>query len=290
VANPLAIGGDNRRTVLKFWDYTSHDFAENLAWDEWLLGSAAAASTSSSRGSRGELLRVWQPRQPAVVVGRGSRVQEEVDVAFCRQQEIPVFRRHSGGAAVVSGPGCWMYAVVLDLAHRPELRDLTQAHAYVMRRICSAAESLLTGTASVGAASVGAASAEAVEVQGICDLTIAGKKCSGNSLRVTREHLLYHGTLLVDFDLELLSTCLRTPPRQPAYRQQREHRSFVTNLPWDRQRDDLPSLWQRWVAALRSQWEIGAAAEDWQVTPEGHLAVSRLASDKYRCPEWTFTR
>ena len=266
---------------MRFWEYTSQDFAENLACDQWLLGQAATAAATGGSGLQGETLRVWRPNQAAVVVGRGSRIQEEVDIEFCRQREIPVFRRHSGGAAVVSGPGCWMYAVVLDLAGRPELRDLTKAHAFVMRRICAAAQPLLAASESAG---------EAVQVQGICDLTFAGKKCSGNSLRVTRDHLLYHGTLLVDFDLELLSACLRTPPRQPAYRQQREHRRFVTNLPWDRQRDDDASLWQRWVAAMQDQWEIGESAEDWQVTPEYQLAVSRLVDEKYRCPEWTFAR
>ena len=266
---------------MRFWDYTSHDFAENLAWDEHWLGLAATAPRTDDSRGRGELLRVWRPRQPAVVVGRGSRIQEEVDLDFCCQHNIPVFRRHSGGAAVVSGPGCWMYAVVLDLTHRPALRDLTQAHGDVMRRICAASRPLLATTATA---------AETVEVQGICDLTVAGKKCSGNSLRVTRDHLLYHGTLLVDFDLELLSACLRTPPRQPAYRQQREHLSFVTNLPWDRQSEDPDSLWRKWVAALQAQWEIEMAAEDWQVTPVDQLAVSRLAADKYRCPEWTFAR
>lgn len=266
---------------MKFWDNTSHDFAENLAWDEHLLGLAAIAPSTDDHRGRGEWLRIWRPEQTAVVVGRGSRIHEEVDLEFCRQHQIPVFRRHSGGAAVVSGPGCWMYAVVLDLTYRPALRDLTRAHDYVMRRICAAAQALLGEQGKA---------AETVEVQGICDLTVAGKKCSGNSLRVTRDHLLYHGTLLVDFDLDRLSDCLGTPPRQPAYRQQRQHRSFVTNLPWDRDRYDATSLWQRWAAALQAEWEIEAPAPDWQVTPADQLAVFRLAAEKYRCPEWTFAR
>ena len=44
-------------------------------------------------------------------------------------------------------------------------------------------------------------------------------------------HLLYHGTVLYDFNLELIDECLTMPPRVPDYRASRDHRDFVTNLP-----------------------------------------------------------
>ena len=48
-----------------------------------------------------------------VVIGRSSRTADEVDLEYCRAEGIPVLRRCSGGAAVVVGPGCLMYSVVL---------------------------------------------------------------------------------------------------------------------------------------------------------------------------------
>ena len=61
------------------------------------------------------------------------------------------------------------------------------------------------------------------------------RKFSGNSLRMKRTHLLYHGTLLYDFDLGLIEKCLRMPPRQPDYRNARPHGDFVMNVPATRQ-------------------------------------------------------
>jgi lipoate-protein ligase A len=52
---------------------------------------------------------------------------------------------------------------------------------------------------------------------------------------VKRTHLLYHGTLLYNFDLALIEKCLRTPPRQPEYRSARSHDDFVTNVPATRE-------------------------------------------------------
>ena len=50
-----------------------------------------------------------------VVVGRSSRLDEEVHLDACRAAGVPVLRRPSGGAAIVSGPGCLMYALGAEL-------------------------------------------------------------------------------------------------------------------------------------------------------------------------------
>lgn len=186
------------------------DPAANLALDEALLESAAEDASAP-------VLRLWEFAAPVVVLGRGSRVADEVDLAYCHRRDIGVFRRCSGGATVVGGPGCLMYSLVTDLRAHPHLRKLDLAHRYVMTRIQRACAALLPG----------------VTLQGICDLTWGDRKFSGNSLRVTRHHLLYHGTVLYDADLEVLAGCLRTPPRQPDYRRGRDHRTFVTNVPLD---------------------------------------------------------
>lgn len=253
---------------LEFSEYVSPRFSENLAFDEWLLARAA------ERRDGTETLRIWRPPAYAVVIGRGSKYGDEVNASYCESRGIPVFRRHSGGAAIVTGPGCWMYSVVLDLIKRPGLRDLQVAHQTVMAQIRLAAQVLAPHTV--------------VQVQGTCDLTIDGRKCSGNSLRVVRDHLLYHGTLLVHFDLPLLASCLLTPPRQPDYRQQRPHEQFVANLAGD---DAAKGevLWAQWRQQLQTGWEV-ASKQPLTVTTEDQIAVARLATEKYESSAWTLAR
>lgn len=222
----------------------------NLALDEALLEEAESESG-------GEVLRLWEPAEPFVVVGRSSRLAQEVDLPACRLRGVPVLRRCSGGAAVVAGPGCLMYAVVLRYQTRPHLRMIDQAHRFVLQQIAAAAAHFAP-----------------VEPAGVSDLACgpARRKFSGNSLRCKRNCLLYHGTLLYDFPLQLISECLRLAPRQPAYRAGRDHDQFVTNFPAD-------------AAALRAQvaqvWNARPNAGPWPVEQ-----VEQLVAERYSQAHW----
>ena len=194
---------------MRLVDLTLPIAEENVAFDEALLDEAEAA------GGPCEALRFWEPASPLVVVGRSSRIDEEVRVEACRALGVPIVRRSSGGAAVVAGPGCLMYALVLSLERRPALRMIEQAHRTVLGTLVGALRPLVPGVAC----------------RGTSDLVLGDRKFSGNSVRVKRTHLLYHGTLLYDFPLDLIEQCLAMPPRQPDYRHDRPHGLFVTNLP-----------------------------------------------------------
>lgn len=237
---------------MRFLDLTLPTAAENLALDEALLEIAETGEQAA------ECLRLWEPSRTHVVLGRSSRVHDEVDVAFCRSQDIDILRRSSGGASIVTGPGCLMYAVVLSYELRPELRMIEQAHRFVLERLVSAIQPLVPG----------------IQLDGTSDLTVRQKKVSGNSLRCRRHHLLYHGTLLYDFPLELVGRCLRTPPRQPAYRNGRAHGDFLTNLPVS-----AASLRQ----ALGTAWRVKDADKSWP-----RQQVQQLVADKYSQMDWNF--
>jgi lipoate---protein ligase len=226
--------------------------AENLALDEALLLAAEGA------GDPTEVLRLWEPQQFSVVVGSSSRVRAEVRVDACRDRGIAILRRPSGGAAVVTGPGCLMYALVLSHRLRPELRAIDRAHRFVLDTIAAALGRQVSGVAH----------------RGTSDLVIGDRKFSGNSLRCKRDHLLYHGTLLHAFPLELIEICLAIPPRQPEYRAARRHADFVANLPLDRE-----SL----RGALIAAFDAGEECTDWP-----RELTARLAAEKFTQDEWTY--
>ena len=236
--------------------------AENLALDEALLDWAEAENPAW------EFLRLWESPQPMVVVGRSTRVQQEVFVERCRERSIPILRRSSGGAAIVAGPGCLMYAVVLSYALRPELKDIGRAHAFVLQRLAASLQPLV---ATIGTVSFEGTSDLVFDERGT---TSQPRKFSGNSLRAKRTHLLYHGTLLYGCDLTLIETCLRMPPRQPNYRERRPHLDFVMNLPVDR-----PAL----VAAVDRAWPTSENLHDW---PRDRVAA--LVNERFSNDRWNF--
>lgn len=250
-----------------FLSHTAATPEENLALDEALLDLAEMSTAAREAGiddpapwlaaHNGEVLRLWEAPAPFVVLGSSSKYQQEANVAACRADDVPILRRASGGAAIVTGPGCLMYGVVLSYDARPELRDLDKAHRFMMQTLSRALS--IDGLA--------------ISVHGICDLVHEGRKFSGNSLRCKRGHLLYHGTLLYDYPLANIAQYLGTPARMPEYRAGRAHESFVTNVPLSR---------EKMVAALREAF--GAEAELPSLPTE---LTQKLVTEKYSQESWT---
>lgn len=233
--------------------------AEHLAFDEALVESADAWAGLGPAPV--ETLRLWEIKQPVVVLGRGSK-PAEVFEDRCREDGVPILRRCSGGASIVAGPGCLMYSLLLSLEADAALRDLAMAHRFVMQRVLEAVREI----------------EPRVELDGTCDLVIDGKKCSGNAVRYKRNWMLYHGTLLYDFRLEAVSWYLAMPPRQPSYRAGRAHAEFLTNiLDGGSPRSDtsLPlrsALAKHWSASAPDSHPFRSAIDDCQ---------SRLLKAKY---------
>ena len=245
---------------MKQLDLSFPTTAENLAADEVLLDWLDKKEESPTFPDGSEVLRLWENPKLAVVVGRSSRRNDEVDLDWCQRNGVPVYRRASGGTSVLIGPGCLMYSVFLQYHRRPELKQIDQAHLFVM-------DKLVTSLKLLGLDP---------RFQGTCDLTIENKKFSGNALRCKRNVLLYHGTLLYDFPLRKLAQSLGTPPRQPEYREGRTHLDFVTNL--NVSASSLRSaLWQSWSAET--------PLLDWP-----HAEVRRLADARYEQDAWNGAR
>ncbi len=241
---------NNWQNFVQLLDLTLPTAAENLALDEALLEAAEANDSGN------ECLRLWELASLSVIVGRSSRLTAEVNLAACQEDGIPVLRRTSGGAAIVAGPGCLMYSVILSLEARPELRDVSAAHRFVLDRLIAALAPLIPGVAC----------------RGTSDVAVDNQKISGNSLRLRRRNLLYHGTLLYAFELESINRYLIMPPRTPHYRAGRAHQDFVTNL-------NISG------ATLRT-----AIAQSWQATEPRTNApfelAQQLAREKYNQREW----
>lgn len=235
---------------MRFLDLTLPTAAENLALDEAVLDEADAS------GERSECLRLWESPEVAVILGRSSQIDREANIEACGRDGVPILRRSSGGCAVVVGPGCLMYSVVLSYEQRPYLRVLDEVHRFVLGSVKLAL----------------AESTPGVALAGTSDITWEGRKFSGNSLRCKRDHLLYHGTLLYNFPLELIERYLRMPPREPDYRAGRGHTAFITNV-----RTEVEGL----KAALRRCFSAREEVKNW---PQDRML--RLMADRYGHADW----
>lgn len=244
-------------------DYFSTDPASQLAADEALY----------SMVENGNLLdnafRAWEVDSPFIVLGRGSAIAKEIDQSVCLADDIPVLRRTSGGATILAGPGCLMYTVVLRHSADSRLATIDATHEFVLKRTAAALNGILNGDEKVMKAGT---SDLAMQLGGTGNSPL--RKVSGNAMRRGRVATLYHGTLLYDFDLSLISRYLLTAPRQPFYRSDRDHGDFVANLPLDRQ-----SL----VAAIESAWETEPSEPP---PPSALEEIDSLVREKYSRDSW----
>jgi lipoate-protein ligase A len=229
-------------------DRTLPTLAENLALDEALLLEAEADGP--------EWLRFWEWSAPAVIVGAGGRVAEDVKESACRVDNVPIVRRSSGGGTVLLGPGSLLFTLVLSIQRAPELTEIVSSYRFILGALADALANLVPGVA----------------VAGTSDLVLGDRKISGNSQQRKRRHLLHHGTLLYGFAPEPVERYLHLPARQPEYRQQRGHVDFLGNLP-------LPAAHIK--KCLQCVWQPTEFAMDWP-----RQTVDRLVAEKYSQREW----
>jgi lipoate-protein ligase A len=197
----------NNMSALRLLDLTMPTPAENLALDDALLDELEEQGGDP-------VLRFWESDCHFVVLGRSSRIDDDVYVDACTEDGLQVLRRASGGGTVLQGPGCLSYALVAPFTLHPQLANIRSTNQYVLERIAAALQRW----------------EPSIVIQGISDLTVGGMKISGNAQRRSRKSMLFHGTIIYAMQSTLIARYLKEPARQPEYREHRTHRAFLQTI------------------------------------------------------------
>ncbi|HZJ88471.1 MAG TPA: lipoate--protein ligase [Sphaerochaeta sp.] len=151
---------------------TSHDCAANLAGEALLI-----------EAEYDRVLYLWE-NDPCIVVGRYQNAWAECNLQKMREDNVQLVRRQSGGGAVYHDRGNLIFTFIenKETASEEENFDL-----------------LIAALARVGVTA---------EHSGRNDVTMDGKKISGNAFQKTRTKFCHHGTLLVHGDLLVMDDYL----------------------------------------------------------------------------------
>jgi lipoate-protein ligase A len=237
---------------MKLCDLTLGTPEENLACDETLLDLCEA-------GGSDDLLRLWSLPQYFVVLGYGNKAATEVNLPFCRELNIPVLRRCTGGGTVLQGPGVLNYSLVVRINDSGPFHSIGATNRFILEHHRDALARLVLAP---------------VEWRGQTDLAIGGLKCAGNAQRRCRRFLLFHGSFLLHLDIGLLEKILPQPSRQPDYRLNRSHSDFLVNL-------NIPD--HALKGAICKAWDATAPLD-----PIPFDQIALLAREKYALDEWNF--
>ena len=135
-----------------------------------------------------EAFFVWRV-EPTVIYGRNQVLENEVNLQYCREHEVDIVRRKSGGGCVYSDLGNIMVSYVSRRG------DVSEVFDRYMTSLCDALRAL----------------GVPAEKSGRNDILVEGRKISGNAFHQLPDRSIVHGTLLYSTDLEALTEAIRPP-------------------------------------------------------------------------------
>ncbi|MBO8168941.1 MAG: lipoate--protein ligase family protein [Thermoanaerobacteraceae bacterium] len=142
-----------------------------------------------------EGLIICQPDSSYVCIGFHQDLLEEVDIDYCRQNNIPLFRREVGGGTVYLDQNQIFFQLVLHKDNPVVPLD----HAKFYRKFLQPVIRALNG----------------LNIQGSfrphCDIVVNNRKISGNGAGEIEKYLVLVGNLLLDFDFETMAQVLKVP-------------------------------------------------------------------------------
>ncbi len=217
-------------------------------------------------GSSPETILFWRVCSPAVYLGYHQCVDDEVHIDFCDKRGIGVVRRILGGGCGFCDENQILYSVI----GREEgiiPRDIHAAYMKVLGGVVNA-------LAALGAGGRIEPARNAVYTQ--------GRKISGNAQGRFDGAVLVNGSLLLDFDFDLMDRVLKNP---------------VKNLfPVASAREGMITLREMGVTdmtevkkLLRQGFEnaLGIRSQDGALA-EGEIEESGRLLQKYLRHEWTY--
>lgn len=147
---------------------------------------------------------------PTLMVGRYQNVLEEIDKAYADARGIHIVRRMSGGGTIYTDLGGWQFTFI-----KPDAGEEIQFQKYIAPIIDALGE-------------VGVKAA----FNGRNDLTIDGKKISGNAQYRLGGRVVHHGSLLFDTNLEEMVRATTVDRYKIESKSIKSVRERVTNIAW----------------------------------------------------------
>ena len=184
--------------MLNYLDLTTTDPAWNLAVEEYIFDCLPRDRM---------YVMLWQ-NDNAIIIGKHQNTLAEINEGFVRENGIRVVRRLSGGGAVYHDMGNLNFTVIADAT----------ADGLDFGRFC---DMVLAALERVGIHG---------QRNGRNDMTIDGKKFSGNAQYIRQRRVMHHGTLLFDSNTAMLAGALQVDKEKIQAKGVKSVRSRVTNI------------------------------------------------------------
>lgn len=230
-----------------FITHDNHNAYFNLASEEYLL-----------KHKDGFYAYLWV-NEPAVIVGVNQNTLQEVNIGYTEENGIKIVRRQTGGGAVYHDYGNICYTLIAP--YNPNENNYLKFTAPVIEYLNS-----------IGVKA---------EFSGRNDITVDGKKISGNAQTVYGNRIMHHGTILFKTDMDALTGALKPNKLKMESKGIKSVRARVTNV-----YENLPVKMtaEEFLEGLRNHFK---SVMECYLFTEGDIAeINSLVDKKYSTYEW----
>lgn len=176
-----------------------HDPAINLAIEEYALRHLPME----------ESYLLFYINHPSIIIGKHQNTIEEIDLEYCKDNNVQVVRRLSGGGAVYHDLGNLNFSFI------------TKDDGQSFHNFLKFTQPVIDALHHMGVNA---------EMTGRNDLQVGERKISGNAQFSTRGRMFSHGTLMFNLNLDHVQASLRVNPEKFKSKSTKSVRSRVANI------------------------------------------------------------
>jgi len=226
----------------------------NLALEQFVFDSLDRSHT---------YFMLWQNHN-SVIAGKNQNTSAEINASFVNAHNISVVRRLSGGGAVYHDMGNINFTFITDADQKDGIE---------FALFCEPIQKALI---SLGVP---------VEITGRNDMTVEGKKISGNARYIRQGRVMHHGTLLYDSNLDMLSGALNVTNDKIESKAIKSVRSRVTNIrPF--MKNDM--FVKEFFSSLKEFMFNLSNMQEYRLSAEEEAEVEKLKESVYSQWSWNY--
>jgi lipoate-protein ligase A len=211
-----------------------------------------------------DVFMLWR-NDNAIIVGKHQNTLSEINMDYVKEKGIRVVRRISGGGAVFHDLGNLNFTFIRsgDEGNLVDFKKFTLPIIEVLQKMGVDAK-----------------------FEGRNDLTIEGKKFSGNAEHVWKNRTLHHGTILFSSVISDLTKALKVNPLKFKDKAVKSIRSRVTNISDHlEERMDVAEFSNRVMKHIREKYE---ESELYEFSAGDIKNIEKIRDEKFALWEWNF--
>jgi lipoate-protein ligase A len=198
---------------------------------------------------------------PTLVVGKFQNTLEEINEQYVKEHGLHVVRRLSGGGTMYMDEGGWQFSYLAPSRGN----DLSIEFARFVNPVVDFLRSLGLNAALTGRN----------------DITVDGKKVSGNSQYRLGSYTVHHGTLLYDENMENLVRTTTPKEYKITSKAIQSVRERVTNIREHLERDMS-------LTEFRDALAEYITDSEYKITEEDDARIRQIADERFRDPKVIF--